>query len=142
MHKTEINITPFTSFNGIPFGAPREDVWKALGRPESSFHKGDEETETDIFGCFHIYYDAGYRFEAVEVVYVDEADIYYDGKQVPGTYDGVLNFFKGYFDDVGEDGAGFISLDGSVGVYKETTDQPEYDTILFAKKDYYRAVFG
>ncbi|MBP5651873.1 MAG: hypothetical protein J6X17_00450, partial [Lachnospiraceae bacterium] len=80
------------------------------------------------------------RFEMLEVVYVDAADIYYDGVKVPETYDGVLEFFKSRFDDIVEDGAGFISLAGSVGVYKETTDQEEYDTILFARKGYYAGV--
>ena len=39
------------------------------------------------------------------------------------------------FDDVEEDGAGFLSVKGSLGVYVEDAD--EYDTILFARKDYY-----
>ena len=140
MAKTEIRAVPFVSVNGIAFGTPREEVWKILGKPEDSFHKGDEDIETDIYGCFHVYYDSSYRFEMLEVVYVDAADIYYDGVKVPGTYDGVLEFFKSRFDDIVEDGAGFISLAGSVGVYKETTDQEEYDTILFARKGYYAGV--
>ena len=69
------------------------------------------------------------------MVYVDEAEIYYDGEKVPDTYDGVLKFFQDRFDDVKEDGAGFISVKGSMGVYVENED--EYDTILFARKDYY-----
>jgi hypothetical protein len=47
----------------------------------------------------------------------------------------VLAFFRERFDDVEEDGAGFISVKGSMGVYVENED--EYDTILFARKDYY-----
>ena len=65
------------------------------------------------------------------MVYVDEAVIYYDGVKVPDTYDGVLKFFQDRFDDVEEDGAGFISVKGSMGVYVENED--EYDTILFAR---------
>ena len=38
-------------------------------------------------------------------------------------------------DDIEEDGAGFSAVQGSIGVYVEDAD--EYDTILFAKKDYY-----
>jgi hypothetical protein len=140
MAKTEIRAVPFVSVNGIAFGTLREEVWQILGKPGDSFHKGDEDIETDIYGCFHVYYDSSYRFEMLEVVYVDAADIYYDGVKVPETYDGVLKFFKSRFDDIVEDGAGFISLAGSVGVYKETTDQEEYDTILFARKDYYAGV--
>ena len=140
MAKTEIKVIPFNSVNGIAFGTSREDVWKILGKPEDSFYKGDEKVETDIYGCFHVYYDNSYRFEALEVVYVDEADIVYDGEKVPETYDGVLEFFRKQFDDILEDGAGFISVSGSVGVYKETTDQTEYDTILFARKNYYVGV--
>ena len=135
MYKTEIRVEPFVSVNGIKFGTGRADVWKALGKPEESFLKGDDDIETDVYGCFHIYYDNDYRFEAIEVVYVDEADIYYDDEKVPGTYDEVLEFFEDRFEDVEEDGAGFLSVEGSVGVYVEDAD--EYDTILFARKDYY-----
>ena len=137
MNKTEIRVIPFSSVNGIRFGTSRNDIWKILGKPEDSFHKGGEKIETDIFGCFHIYYDSDYKFEALEVVYVDAADIYYDGKKVPETYEGVRSFFRDYFDDLEEDGAGFITKKGSVGVYTETCDQPEYDAILFARRDYY-----
>ena len=30
MQKTEIRVEPFISVNGIKYGTPREDVWKAL----------------------------------------------------------------------------------------------------------------
>ena len=135
MNKTEIRVDPFVSVNGIAFGTSREALWKILGKPEDSFFKGDDDIETDIYGCYHIYYDSDYKFEAIEVVYVDEAEIYYDGEKVPDTYDGVLKFFQDRFDDVEEDGAGFISVKGLLGVYVENED--EYDTILFARKDYY-----
>lgn len=136
MQKTEIRVEPFVSVNGISFGTSREDIRKALGDPEDSFIKFDDDIETDIYGCCHICYDSDYKFEAVEVVYVDEADIYYDGVKVPETYDGVLEFFRDRFDDVEEDDAGLISVKGSLGVYVE--DDDEYDAILFARKDYYR----
>ena len=99
------------------------------------FIKGIGEVETDIYGCFHVCYDSDYKFEAVEVVYVDEADIYYDGEKVPETYDEVLEFFQKRYDDVEEDGTSFSSVQGSMGVYVEDAD--EYDAILFAKKGYY-----
>ena len=135
MQKTEIRVDPFVSVNGIAFGTSRDELWKILGKPEDTFIKGDDDIETDIYGCCHIYYDADYKFEGVEVVYVDEADIYFGGEKVPETYDGVLAFFRARFDDVEEDGAGFLSVKGSLGVYVEDAD--EYDTILFARKDYY-----
>ena len=127
MQKTVIKVVPFVSVNGIEFGTLREKIWEALGKPEDSFVKYDDKIKTDIFGCFHIYYDADYKFEAIEVVYVDEADIYYDGKKVPETYDEVLEFFRERYDDIGEDDAGFLSVQGSMGVYVEDAD--EYDTI-------------
>ena len=39
------------------------------------------------------------------------------------------------YDDTEEDGAGFESIKGSMGVYVDEAD--EYDTILFARKGYY-----
>ena len=41
MAKTEIRAVPFVSVNEIAFGTPREEVWKSLGKPGDSFHKGD-----------------------------------------------------------------------------------------------------
>ena len=135
MNKTEIRVDPFVSVNGIKIGTSRDEIWKMLGDPEDSFLKGDDDIETDCYSCYHICYDEDYKFEAIEVVYVDEADIFYDGEKVPETYDELLGFFRSRFDDVEEDGAGFLSVKGSLGVYVEDAD--EYDTILFARKDYY-----
>lgn len=91
MQKTVIKAVPFVSVNGIEFGTSREKIRETLGKPEYSFFKDDDKIETDIFGCFHIYYDADYRFEAIEVVYVDETEIYYDGIKVPQTYNTMLS---------------------------------------------------
>ena len=132
-----IRVIPFVSVNGINFGVTRDEVWRSLGKPEDSFFKVDDDVETDIYSCFHIYYDKDYRFEAIEVVYVDEAEIYYDDEKVPYSYEEVIEFFRKRFDDVEEDGAGFVSVKGSLGVYIEEAD--EYDTILFAMKDYYNS---
>ena len=91
MQKTVIKAVPFVSVNGIEFGTSREKIRETLGKPEYSFFKDDDKIETDIFGCFHIFYDADYRFEAIEVVYVDETEIYYDGIKVPQTYNTMLS---------------------------------------------------
>ncbi len=135
MHKTRIEVIPFVSVNGVTFGTLREDVWKAFGAPEESFFKGDDDIQTDVYSCFHVCYDSEYRFEAIEVIYVDEADIYYGGVKVPETYDEALEFFSGLYDDTKEDGAGFMTVSGAMGVYVDEAD--EYDTILFARKGYY-----
>ena len=137
MAKTRIDVIPFESFCGIRFGTSKQDIHKALGTPMDSFMKcPDDKVETDEYSCFHLYYDDNAIFEAAEVVYVDEADIYYDGEKVPETYDGVLKFFQNRFDDVEEDGACFMSARGSMGVYVDESEDG-YDTILFARKGYY-----
>ena len=82
---------------------------------------------------------ASINFEAPEVIYVDEADIFCGDEKVPETYKEVLGFFQKRFDDAKEDDAGFMSVKGSVGIYVEDADEDEYDTILFAKKDHYSA---
>ncbi len=74
-------------------------------------------------------------FEALKVIYVDEADIFCGGEKVPETYKEVLGSFQKRFDDAEEDDAGFMSVKGSAGIYVEDAD--EYDTVLFAKKDHY-----
>lgn len=137
MAKTRIDVIPFESFGGIKFGTSRQDIHKALGAPVSSFLKcPDDKVETDEYSCFHLYYDDNANFEAAEVVFVYEAEIYYDGEKVPETYDGVLEFFQKRFDDVEEDGSGFISARGAMGVYVDESEDG-YDTILFARKGYY-----
>ncbi len=82
---------------------------------------------------------ASINFEAPEVIYVDEADIFCGGEKVPKLIKRCWDFFQKRFDDVEEDDAGFVSVKGSVGIYVEDADEDEYeyDTILFAKKDHY-----
>ncbi len=135
MQKTRIDVVPFISINGVNFGTPREDVHKAFGTPEDSFVKFGGDTEIDVYSCFHAFYDDNYKFDGIEVIYPDEADIYYGGEKVPETYDGALEFFSRLYDDTQEDGAGFMTVKGSMGVYVDEAD--EYDTILFARKGYY-----
>ena len=86
MEKTVIKVDPFVSVNGIKFGTAREKVHEILSKPEDSFFKGDDDIETDVYSCFHICYDSEYKFEAPEVIYVDEADIFCGGEKVPETY--------------------------------------------------------
>ena len=135
MQKTRIDVVPFISINGVNFGTPREDVHNAFGTPEDSFVTFGGDTEIDVYSCFHAFYDDNYKFDGIEVIYPDEADIYYGGEKVPETYDGALEFFSRLYDDTQEDGVGFMTVKGSMGVYVDEAD--EYDTILFARKGYY-----
>ena len=127
------------SVNGAAFGCSREELRALFGEPDCSFLKDpDDAVDTDDYGTFHVFYDDGYRFEALEVVACDEAEIFYDGERLPESYSEVLEFFNELYDDVDEDDCGFISEDGSVGAYIENDDD-ELDTILFGREDYYRS---
>ena len=89
-----IKVIPMKSVNGAAFGCSREELRALFGEPDCSFLKDpDDAVDTDDYGTFHVFYDDGYRFEALEVVACDEAEIFYDGERLPETYSEVLEFF-------------------------------------------------
>lgn len=131
----EIIIVPLISVNGIEFGTSRDELWKKIGKPKKSFKKtSTSNTETDIYENYHIYYDNNYKFNAIEIF--GKVAIYYNSEKLPQSYSQILEFLKNKYDDIEEDGNGFISREGSIGVYIENDDD-NIDTILFAKKNYY-----
>ena len=128
-------IIPFKSVNRIEFGINRNEIFKKLGKPKKSFKKTSfAKTETDMYNNFHIYYDENYNFAAIEIF--DYTDIYYNNDKLPKSYSELLEYFKTKYDDIEEDSNGFISKNGSIGVYIENDDDI-IDAILFGKKDYY-----
>ena len=137
MENNVIKIDPLVSVNGVPFGTRRAEVWEHFGTPDCSFKKlVDDAIETDDYGAFHIYYDDGYRFEAMEIIAYDEVEVFYGGDRLPESYSEVLDYFIDKYPDTDEDDEGFITEESSVGVYMDN-DEDEIDTILFGRKDYY-----
>ena len=135
MKKEQLIVIPLKSFNGIEYGTSRENVWKKLGKPNSSFKKTNiSKVETDDYEIFYIYYDDNYNFEAVEIF--NEAIINYNDDILSNKYSEVLNYFEKNYNDIEEDECGFISFDGSIGVYYENDDDL-VDSILFGKENYY-----
>ena len=131
----EFKIIPLKSINGIEFGISRKDIWKQFGKPKMSFKKTNlSELETDNYEKFYIYYDENYNFEAIEIF--DGIDIYYNNYKLPRKYSEILDYFKNLFNDIEDDNNGFISKNGSIGVYVEN-DSDRVDSILFGIKDYY-----
>lgn len=140
--KKDIKIIPFISVNGIEFGTNREELWKQFGNPKRSFKKTSfSKVETDDYGCFHIYYDSNYNFEAIEVF--ECIDIFYNNDKLPKKYSELLAYFRNIYDDIEdeEDADGFISVKGSIGVFLYDKIDLSYDNdidgILFGRKDYY-----
>lgn len=131
----KIIIKPLESFNEISFGTKREVIWEKIGNPKNSFKKTqDSVSETDDYNDFHIYYDENYCFEAIEIF--GNVEIYYNNDQISNKYSEVLEYFKKTFNDIEEDEYGFITKEGSIGVYIENDDN-NVDAILFGKKGYY-----
>ena len=91
--------------------------------------------EIDNYGYCHICYDSNDLFEGIEIV-DNDLDIYYENTILPSKYSDILRFFENIYDDIEEDGNGFISKKGSVGVYIEN-DEDIVDAIFFGKKGYY-----
>ena len=91
-------------------------------------------TKTDDYEKFHIYFDDNYNFEAVEIF--KGANVNYNGDILSNKYSEVLSYFKKIYNDIEEDGFGFTSIAGSIGVYYENNDDL-VDSILFGKENYY-----
>lgn len=140
----DFNVIPLSSVNGIEFGISRNEVWNILGKPNMSYRKTQfEKVDTDDYTRFHIYYDDNYNFEYIEI-FEDESqferfgdfDIYYNNNKLPKKYSKRLEYFKTLYDDIEEDGNGFISKKGSVCVYIENDDDI-IDAIGFGRKDFF-----
>lgn len=131
----ELKIIPFDSVNGIQFGINRKELWDKVGKPIKSFRKTNfAKVDTDDYKYFHIFYDNDYNFEAIEIF--ENIDINFNGYKLSKNYSEVLDYFKGIYDDIEEDGYGFISKKGSVGAYIENDDN-RIDSILFGCQGYY-----
>ena len=143
--ENNVKIISLKSFNEIEFGINRKEVLKKLGNPKRSFRKSSfSKTDIDDYGKYHIYYDENYNFEYIEIFYnkytfeqYGEFDIYYDNIKLAKKYSDILKYFKTMYDDIEEDGNGFISKKGSIGVYIEN-DKDEIDSIGFGIKGYYK----
>lgn len=132
----DFKVIAFKSVNGIEFGINRDEVWNILGKPKKSFRKTQvSKVETDVYENFHISYDNNYNFEYIEIF--GDYNIYYNDDKLPKKYSEVLEYFKTLYDDIEEDGNGFISKKGSVSVYIENDDNI-IDAIGFGKKDFYK----
>ena len=117
-----------------------------MGKPIKSFRKTNfAKVDTDDYKYFHIFYDNDYKyfhifydndynFEAIEIF--ENIDINFNGYKLSKNYSEVLDYFKGIYDDIEEDGYGFISKKGSVGAYIENDDN-RIDSILFGYQGYY-----
>ena len=58
----EIKIISFLSVNELKYGIHRNEVWEEFGKPQESFFKNaDDYAETDVYECFHVYYDENYN---------------------------------------------------------------------------------
>ena len=136
----KIKVIPLCSVNGAEFGEGRDYVRAKLGSPECTFKKNiDDKVETDGYDNAHVFYNDDLCFEAVEFFYLDELELYYGDERLSAKYSELLTFFKRLYNDIEEDGAGFISKAGSVGVYIDN-DEDEADSILFGGKAYYSAL--
>lgn len=119
----------------IQFGINRKELWDKVGKPIKSFRKTIfDKVDTDDYKYFHIFYDNDYNFEAIEIF--ENIDINFNGYKLSKNYSEVLDYFKGIYDDIEEDGYGFISKKGSVGAYIENDDN-RIDSILFGCQGYY-----
>ena len=133
----ELKIVPFKRVNDIEFEINRNELWNIIGKPNSSFKKTNfSNVETDVYDFFHIYYDDNYNFKAIEIF--GDCNIYYNNDKLPKNYSLLLKYFKNIYDDIVENENGFISKQGSIGVYKENDDDL-IDSILFGCENYYKS---
>ena len=132
MNKISWKINPTISIGEINFGSPRALVRKTIGKPESVFHKtSSSDNTTDVYSCFHVYFSADDKVEAVEF-FDSEINLSIDSRIL---YPGTLSNARQIFPDLEECYGSFISKSMSIGICAE---EDEITSILIGRKDYYR----
>lgn len=125
----EWNVNPKKDVNGIEFGMDRESVRNQLGEPVKEFKKSKfSRNTTDDYGGFHVFYDAGNNFEAVEIF---EGTVMVEGTALfPGTFQNILDYDESFEKE--DDGC--VSVKLGIGVY---SPEQRIESILIGCEGYY-----
>lgn len=136
-------VIPFEGTDKIKIGMTSNEIQSILLKQPRKFKKTIyDKFESDDFGFCQVFYEESGKSEAFE--FSKPAQVFLNSVPlINQNYINIEKYFKSIDNSLNFDGgAGFVSLENDIGIYAPDAPDGVVETVLIAKKGYYKSAFG